>query len=130
MSKNLTVVEYIIRRLADLGIDRAFGVPGDYAFPIDDAIESSDRMKWVVCANELNASYAADGYARMADKPAATLLHLGAGLANGLANLHNARRARSPIVNVVGDHATWHKRWDSPLKSDVEAIARPVSDWN
>jgi indolepyruvate decarboxylase len=64
MSKNLTVVEYVIRRLADLGIDRAFGVPGDYAFPIDDAIEFSGRMKWVVCANELNASYAADGYAR------------------------------------------------------------------
>ena len=64
MSKKLTVVEYVIRRLADLGIDRAFGVPGDYAFPIDDAIEFSDRMKWMVCANELNASYAADGYAR------------------------------------------------------------------
>ena len=64
MSKNLTVVEYVINRLADLGIDRAFGVPGDYSFPIDDAIEFSSRMKWVVCANELNASYAADGYAR------------------------------------------------------------------
>ena len=64
MSKNLTVVEYVINRLADLGIDRAFGVPGDYSFPINDAIEFSSRMKWVVCANELNASYAADGYAR------------------------------------------------------------------
>ena len=64
MSKNLTVVEYVINRLADLGIDRAFGVPGDYSFPIDYAIEFSSRMKLVVCANELNAAYAADGYAR------------------------------------------------------------------
>ena len=71
----------------------------------------------------------ADGYARITGKPALTLLHLGTGFSNGIANLHNARRAKSPVVNVVGDHATYHKRWDSPLKSDVEAIARPVSDW-
>jgi acetolactate synthase-1/2/3 large subunit len=71
----------------------------------------------------------ADGYARIKGKPAVTLLHLGTGIGNGIANLHNARRAKSPVVNIVGDHATYHKRWDSPLKSDVEAIARPVSDW-
>ena len=71
----------------------------------------------------------ADGYARVAGKPALTLYHLGTGFTNAAANLHNARRAKSPIVNVVGDHATTHKRWDSPLKSDIEALARPMSDW-
>jgi acetolactate synthase I/II/III large subunit len=71
----------------------------------------------------------ADGYGRMAEKPAATLLHLGAGLANGLANLHNARRASTPIVNIVGDHATYHAQYDAPLASDVVGFARPVSAW-
>ncbi|MCA0339984.1 MAG: acetolactate synthase large subunit, partial [Proteobacteria bacterium] len=70
-----------------------------------------------------------DGYARMADKPAATLLHLGPGLANGLANLHNARRANTPMVNVVGDHATDHLAYDAPLTSDIESLARPMSHW-
>jgi acetolactate synthase-1/2/3 large subunit len=65
----------------------------------------------------------------MADKPAATLLHLGPGLANGLANLHNARRARTPMVNIVGDHATHHLPYDAPLTSDIESLARPMSHW-
>jgi acetolactate synthase-1/2/3 large subunit len=86
-------------------------------------------LRHVTPRHEQGAGFMADGYARVTGKPALTLLHLGTGFGNGIANLHNARRARSPIVNVVGDHATWHKRWDSPLKSDVEAIARPVSDW-
>jgi acetolactate synthase I/II/III large subunit len=72
---------------------------------------------------------AADGYARMRDRPACTLLHLGPGLANGLSNLHNARRAQSPVVNIVGDHATYHRRLDAPLTSDIEGAARPFSDW-
>ena len=71
----------------------------------------------------------ADGYGRMAEKPAATLLHLGPGLANGLANLHNARRASTPIVNIVGDHATYHAQYDAPLASDVVGFARTVSAW-
>jgi acetolactate synthase-1/2/3 large subunit len=75
------------------------------------------------------ATGAADGYARMADKPASTLLHLGPGLANGLANVHNARRANMPMVNIVGDHATYHKEYDAPLTSDIEGAARPFSDW-
>jgi len=75
------------------------------------------------------ATGAADGYARMADRPAAVLLHLGPGMANGLANLHNARRARTPIVSIVGDHATYHKRFDAPLESDIETMARGVSGW-
>src|ERR1700747_1362197 len=72
---------------------------------------------------------AADGYARMADKPALTLTHLGPGFANGIANLHNARRARSPVVNVIGDHATWHLASDAPLTADIVSLARPVSAW-
>jgi acetolactate synthase-1/2/3 large subunit len=72
---------------------------------------------------------AADGYGRIAGKPAATLLHLGPGLANGLANLHNARRAATPLVNVVGDHATYHLQYDAPLTSDIVGFARPVSSW-
>ena len=74
-------------------------------------------------------SGAADGYGRMTGRPAATLLHLGPGLANGLANFHNARKARTPIVSLVGDHATAHQRYDAPLSSDVEGFARPVSAW-
>src|SRR5207245_5135250 len=75
------------------------------------------------------ATGAADGYARMADKPAATLLHLGSGLGNGLANLHNARRAKTPVVNIVGDHATYHTQYDAQLQSDIETVARNVSAW-
>src|SRR5262249_32006421 len=72
---------------------------------------------------------AADGYARMKDKPAATLLHLGPGLGNGFANLHNAKRAHSRVINLVGDHATYHRQYDAPLQSDIHSIAKPVSDW-
>jgi len=72
---------------------------------------------------------AADGYGRMTGRPASTLLHLGPGLANGLANLHNANRAQTPIVNIIGDHATYHKRHDAPLTADIEALARPYSKW-
>ena len=72
---------------------------------------------------------AADGYGRMAGKPAVTLLHLGPGYANGIANLHNARRAGTPIVNVIGDHATYHRQYDAPLTSDIAGLARPNSCW-
>src|SRR5699024_9499376 len=75
------------------------------------------------------ATGAADGYARMTGRPAATLLHTGPGLANGLANLHNARRARTPMLNIIGDHADSHIAYDAPLTTDIEALARPVSDW-
>jgi len=75
------------------------------------------------------ATGAACGYSRMADKPAATLLHLGCGLGNGLANLHNARKGRVPVINIVGDHATTHVGYDAPLQSDIETVARNVSTW-
>ena len=83
----------------------------------------------MLCLFEGVATGAADGYGRIAGKPAATLLHLGPGLANGLANLHNARRAATPIVNIVGDHATYHLQYDAPLTSDIVGFARPVSGW-
>jgi acetolactate synthase-1/2/3 large subunit len=83
----------------------------------------------VLCLFEGVATGAADGYGRMADRPAAVLLHLGPGLANGLANLHNARRARTPLLAIIGDHATYHKRFDAPLESDIEALAGTVSGW-
>ena len=83
----------------------------------------------MLCLFEGVATGAADGYGRMARRPAAALLHLGPGLANGLANLHNARRARTPLLTVVGDHATYHKRFDAPLESDIEPLAGSVSGW-
>ena len=105
MSKNPTVVEYVIRRLADLGIDRAFGVPGDYAFPIDDAIESSGRMKWVVCANELNASYAADGYARRRGAAILTTTYA-VGELSAVNGMMGAKAHRVPIFHIVGAPST------------------------
>ena len=86
-------------------------------------------MRAVLVLFEGVATGAADGYARMAEKPAASLLHLGPGLANGLANLHNAKKARSPVVNIIGDHATYHQLLEAPLTSDVKAFAAPVSQW-
>ena len=105
MSKNLSVVEYVIRRLADLGIDRAFGVPGDYAFPIDDAIESSGRMKWVVCANELNASYAADGYARRRGAAVLTTTYA-VGELSAVNGMMGAKAHRVPVFHIVGAPST------------------------
>ena len=93
------------------------------------ATDKIDGMRTVLCLFEGVATGAADGYGRMAGAPAATLLHLGPGLANGLANLHNARRAATPIVNIVGDHATYHGQYDAPLTSDIKGFAQPVSGW-
>src|SRR5262249_23127400 len=87
------------------------------------ALDSVPEMRGILALFEGVVTGAADGYARMADRPAATLLHLGPGLGNGLANLHNARRAYTPLVNIVGDHATYHKQYDAPLESDIEALA-------
>ena len=93
------------------------------------ALDRVDGMRCVLALFEGVATGAADGYARMAEKPAATLLHLGPGLANGLANLHNAMKAATPVVNIVGDHATYHRDYDSPLTSDIETAAKPFSGW-
>ena len=93
------------------------------------ALDTVPEMRGVLTLFEGVATGAADGYARMSGDPAAVLLHLGPGLGNGLANLHNARRARVPMLVVVGDHATYHKKYDAPLESDIDSVAGTVSGW-
>lgn len=111
------------------GVDTCFANPGTSEMHFVGALDRADRMRCVLALFEGVATGAADGFYRVAGRPAATLLHLAPGLGNGLANLHNARKARSGIVNIVGDHATYYARYDSPLAGDVAGVARPVSDW-
>ncbi|SFF35389.1 acetolactate synthase large subunit [Blastococcus tunisiensis] len=119
----------LIRTLVDAGVDVCFANPGTSEMHFVAALDDVPDMRAVLTLFEGVATGAADGYARMAGRPAATLLHLGPGMANGLANLHNARRGRTPLVNVVGDHARSHKRLDAPLESDIDAVAGTVSGW-
>ena len=121
--------ESLVRTLTGAGVEVCFANPGTSEMHFVAALDRVGGVRCVLGLFEGVATGAADGYARMADKPASTLLHLGPGLANGLANIHNARRAKSPVVNIVGDHATYHKEFDAPLTSDVEGVARPFSDW-
>jgi len=117
----------LMKTLVDAGVEVCFSNPGTSEMHFVAALDSEPRMRAILALFEGVATGAADGYARMADKPAATLLHLGCGLGNGLANLHNARKGKSPIVNIVGDHATYHTRYDAQLQSDIETVARNVS---
>lgn len=117
----------LLKTLADAGIEVCFTNPGTSEMHFVAALDSEPRMRAVLALFEGVATGAADGYARMADKPAATLLHLGCGLGNGLANLHNARKGRVPVVNIVGDHALYHAQYDAQLQSDIETVARNVS---
>jgi acetolactate synthase-1/2/3 large subunit len=110
-------------------VTACFANPGTSEMQFVAALDRNPQMRPVLCLFEGVATGAADGYGRMADKPACTLLHLGPGYGNGLANLHNARRAFTPVVNVIGDHATYHRQYDAPLASDIESIARPNSIW-
>ncbi len=119
----------LIRTLVDAGVGTCFTNPGTSEIHFVAALDSVPEMRAVLTLFEGVATGSADGYARMADAPAATLLHLGPGLGNGLANLHNARRAQVPVVNIVGDHATYHVQYDVPLQSDIETTARNVSTW-
>ncbi len=119
--------ECLLRTLIENGIEICFMNPGTSEMQFVAALDRVPVMRGVLCLFEGVCSGAADGYARMSGKPAATLLHLGPGLANGLANFHNARKARSPIVSIVGEHSTQHLRYDAPLSSDIEAFARSVS---
>jgi acetolactate synthase I/II/III large subunit len=121
--------ETLIRTLLDGGVDVCFTNPGTSEIHIVAALDRIAEMRCVLGLFEGVVTGAADGYARMAEKPACTLLHLGPGLANGLANLHNASRAHAPIVNLVGQHPASHLPYDTPLASDIEAIARPYSKW-
>ncbi len=117
----------LMKTLADSGIEVCFTNPGTSEMHFVAALDDEPRMRAVLGLFEGVATGAADGYARLADKPAAVLLHLGCGLGNGLANLHNARKGKVPIVNIVGDHATYHQPLDAQLQSDIETVARNVS---
>jgi len=119
----------LVASLTGAGVDVCFMNPGTSEMHFVSALDSVPEMRGVLALFEGVATGAADGYARIAGQPAAVLVHLGPGLANGLANLHNARRARTPVLVIVGAHATGHARYDAPLQSDIEALARTVSGW-
>lgn len=125
----MTGAQALIETLVACGVDVCFGNPGTSEMHFVAALDEVPAMRAVLGLHEGVVTGAADGYGRMTGRPAATLLHLGPGLANGLASLHNARRARTPIVNVVGEHATTHKRYDAPLNSDIEALAGWLQGW-
>jgi acetolactate synthase I/II/III large subunit len=119
----------LISTLVDGGVDVCFANPGTSEMHFVAALDTVPQVRGVLTLFEGVATGAADGYARITGRPAGVLLHLGPGLGNGLANLHNARRARVPMVVVVGDHATYHKKYDAPLESDIDALAGTVSGW-
>jgi acetolactate synthase I/II/III large subunit len=121
--------EAILKTLVRGGVDICFANAGTTEMHLVSALDRVPELRVVPVLFEGVATGAADGYARMRGLPAATMLHLGPGLANGLANLHNARRARSPLVNLVGDHPAAHLAFDPPLASDIESVARTVSAW-
>ena len=119
--------ESLINALAKHGVDACFANPGTSEMQLVAALDKQTGIRAVLCLFEGVVTGAADGYGRMADKPALNLLHLGPGFANGMANLHNAQRAGSPVLNMVGDHATDHLQHDAPLTSDIKGMATPVS---
>ncbi len=128
-SEGQTGAQSLLATLLNCGVEACFANPGTSELHLVAALQNEARIRSVLCLFEGVATGAADGFGRMAGKPAATLLHLGPGLANGWANLHNAKRARTPVVNVVGDHATWHKQHDAELSSDIEGLSASISDW-
>jgi acetolactate synthase-1/2/3 large subunit len=121
--------ESLIRTVAAAGVDVCFANPGTTEMHLVQAIDDAGGIRPVLCLFEGVATAAADGYARIAGRPAMTLLHLGPGMANGIANLHNASRARTPLLSVVGEHATFHRGRGAPLETDIEALAGPFSKW-
>jgi len=121
--------ESLVLTLIASNVNLCIANPGTSEMHFVAALDKVEGMRCVLGLFEGVVTGVADGYYRMADRPAATLLHLGPGLANGLANLHNAKKARSGIVNIVGEHASYHVAHDAPLTSDIEGVARPMSDW-
>ena len=119
----------LLRTLAGCGVTVCFANPGTSEMYFVAGLDDTPDLRGVLCLYEGVATGAADGFGRMTGRPAAVLLHLGPGLANGLANLHNARRAGTPLLAVIGDHASYHKRFDAPLESDIDALAGAVSGW-
>lgn len=124
--KKTTGAGALIQTMAQRGVQVCFANPGTTEMPLVAALDEVAGVRAVLGLHENVCTGAADGYARISGRPAATLLHLGPGLANGLANLHNARRAHTPVVNIVGDHASWHLPYDAPLTSDIAALAGTV----
>src|SRR6195256_5565410 len=121
--------ESLVRTLVGGGVNVCFTNPGTSEMHFVAALDKVEGMRCVLALFEGVVTGAADGYWRMLDRPAATLLHLGPGLGNGLANLHNAKKANSGIVNIVGEHATHHIKYNAPLTADIEGVARPMSHW-
>ncbi len=119
----------LVKTAVTLGIDVCFANPGTTEMPLVEAMDAIEGMRPVLGVFEGVCTGAADGFGRMAGRPAMVLLHLGPGLANGIANLHNARRAHTPMFVVVGEHATWHREYDPPLAMDIESLARTFSGW-
>lgn len=117
--------ETLVRTLLDNGIDLCFANPGTSEMHFVSALDRCEGMRCVLGLFEGVVTGAADGYYRMLERPASTLLHLGPGLSNGLANLHNAKKAQSGILNIVGEHVTSHIRFNAPLTADIEGLARP-----
>ncbi len=125
----MTGAQALLQALLACGVNTCFANPGTSEMHLVAALDDAPAMRAVLGLFEGVVTGAADGYGRMTGHPAATLVHLGPGLANGLANLHNAKRAATPVVNLVGDHATYHQRYDAPLQSDIAALATTVSGW-
>lgn len=121
--------EYLIKMAAKLGFEYCFANPGTTEIPLVAVMDKEPRLKPILTLFEGVCSGAADGYGRVAQKPALALTHLGPGFANSMANLHNARRANTPVVNIIGDHASWHVNYDPPLASDIASMAGAVSGW-
>ena len=121
--------EILIKTAVEAGIEVCFTNPGTTEMPLVCAFDSLPGIRPYLGLFEGCCTGAADGYGRMADKPAMTLLHLGPGLGNGVANLHNAAKGGTPVINVIGEHATWHRTVNAPLTMDIEGLAEPVSDW-
>ena len=121
--------EILIKTAVKAGVEVCFTNPGTTELPLVSAFDTIPGIRPILGLFEGCCTGAADGYGRMTDKPAMTLLHLGPGLGNGIANLHNARRARTPVLNVIGEHATWHRSADAPLSMDIAMLAETVSGW-
>src|SRR4030081_229957 len=124
-----TGAERLITAAVTSGVEVCFANPGTTELPLVAPLDRVPGVRAVLGLFEGVCTGAADGYGRVAGKPALTLLHLGPGFANGIANLHNARRARTPVVNLIGDHASWHVAADAPLTCDIVSLASPVSGW-
>lgn len=125
----MTGAEVILQTAKNAGVEICFANAGTTELPLVAAFDTISGIRPVLGLFEGVCTGSADGYGRMTQKPAMTLLHLGPGFANGIANLHNARRAKTPVFNVIGEHASWHLAADPPLNMDVKSLAKPVSGW-